>query len=81
MKLRFFWHGDSCGGWIGKFWFCLRFPSKPLFYSERYGGEPGLRFLGFRLHARMVRNYTTAPQSAPHSAKSDPGKGQTPETP
>jgi hypothetical protein len=35
-------------------WFAVRFPWMGLLFSERYGGEPRLRILGFRLHHRKI---------------------------
>jgi hypothetical protein len=40
---------------VFNFWLGLRPPSTPLLYSERYGGKPGLRLFGWRLHARRWR--------------------------
>ena len=40
---------------IGRLWLCARPPSVPLYYSEQYGGKPGLRLFGWRLHARWSK--------------------------
>lgn len=40
---------------IGSLWIAARPPSMPLLYSERYGGEPGLRVFGWRFHAHLMR--------------------------
>jgi hypothetical protein len=43
---------------IGRLWLAARPPSMPLLYSERYGGRHGLRFLGWRFHARWMKRNT-----------------------
>jgi hypothetical protein len=35
-------------------WFAVRLPWMGLLFSERYGCEPRLRILGFRLHHRKI---------------------------
>ena len=43
-------------------------------------GEP-VKYVRRHVAGFDLRKRSTAPQSATHSAKSDPGKGQAPETP